>query len=152
MSKICLMVGPPGSGKSTFLKKYANDGQIISRDAIRFDLLAEDDDYFAKEEEVFKAYIDFIQSYLDKDVNVYADATHLNERSRNKLLDSLDLSKTSLNAIVFLTPLEECLKRNASRTGRARVPDNVLTDMYNRYRDPKEDKKYNYENVLYVRD
>lgn len=152
MSKIILMVGCPGSGKSTFLKKYANDGQIISRDAIRFDLLAEDDDYFAKEEEVFKAYIDFIQSYLDKDVNVYADATHLNERSRNKLLDNLDLSKTSLNAIVFLTPLEECLKRNAGRTGRARVPDNVLTDMYNRYRDPKEDKKYNYENVLYVRD
>lgn len=58
-----IMVGLPGSGKSTFLKRRAHEFTtsrcgytVVSRDAIRFSLLSDTDDYFAKENEVFKKF------------------------------------------------------------------------------------------------
>ena len=50
-----LMVGAPASGKSTWLKKtvpFMNNTRIISRDEIRFALVAEDEPYFSREDEV----------------------------------------------------------------------------------------------------
>ena len=50
-----LMMGVAGSGKSTYAKNILKDGDIyISRDEIRYSLLTEEDDYFAKENEVIK--------------------------------------------------------------------------------------------------
>ena len=39
------MVGIPGSGKSTYAKKNFPDAWYISRDEIRFDLVAENEEY-----------------------------------------------------------------------------------------------------------
>ena len=81
-----LMVGVPGSGESTYAKNILKDGDIyISRDEIRYSLLTEEDDYFAKENEVIKTFIDNIdKSLVNKEYcgDVYADATHLSPKSR----------------------------------------------------------------------
>ena len=58
MNKLYLMVGIPGSGKSTFI---ANTKEvrtlIVSRDAIRFSMVSEGESYFKKEKEVFNTFI-----------------------------------------------------------------------------------------------
>ena len=68
-----------------------------------------------------------------------ADATHLNSKSRMKLLACLDLNKdkTEVHAVVMQTPLEECLRRNEKRKGtRSYVPVDVIKNMYNSFRKP----------------
>lgn len=138
-----LMVGVAGSGKSTWLRNNGK-GPIVSRDAIRFRMVSEDEPYFSHEREVFNEYVQHIQFLLDnEDYNVYCDATHLNEQARNKLLDRLDLTNVkTIYAVVIRPSLEETLKRNSYREGRLRVPDDVIKRMYASYTDPAEDKKY----------
>ena len=47
MKHLFLMCGVAGAGKSTYLSKIKN-AAIISRDEIRFSIIGDFDDYFAK--------------------------------------------------------------------------------------------------------
>ena len=129
-----LMVGVPGSGKSTYAKNILKDGDIyISRDEIRYSLLTEEDDYFAKENEVIKTFIDNIDKSLVNEEycgDVYADATHLSPKSRAQVLNQLK-NKDKVSVIYLDIPLNIILERNAQRKGRALVPENVVRRMYN---------------------
>ena len=129
-----LMVGVPGSGKSTYVKNILKDGDIyISRDEIRYSLLTEEDDYFAKENEVIKTFIDNIDKSLVNEEycgDVYADATHLSPKSRAQVLNQLK-NKDKVSVIYLDIPLNIILERNAQRKGRALVPENVVRRMYN---------------------
>ena len=129
-----LMIGVPGSGKSTYAKNILKYGDIyISRDEIRYSLLTEEDDYFAKENEVIKTFIDNIDKSLVNEEyygDVYADATHLSPKSRAQVLNKLK-NKDKVSAIYLDIPLDLILERNAQRKGRALVPENVVRRMYN---------------------
>lgn len=129
-----LMMGVPGSGKSTYAKNILKDGDIyISRDEIRYSLLTEEDDYFAKENEVIKTFIDNIDKSLVMEEycgDVYADATHLSPKSRAQVLNQLK-NKDKVSVIYLDIPLNIILERNAQRKGRALVPENVVRRMYN---------------------
>ena len=63
--------------------------------------------------------------------NVYADATHLNKASREKVLNKIKILPESINVLYIKTPLELCIERNEKRDGRARVPKEVIKNMYN---------------------
>ena len=129
-----LMMGVPGSGKSTYVKNILKYGDIyISRDEIRYSLLTEEDDYFAKENEVIKTFIDNIDKSLVNEEycgDVYADATHLSPKSRAQVLNKLK-NKDKVSVIYLDIPLNIILERNAQRKGRALVPENVVRRMYN---------------------
>lgn len=135
-----VMVGIPGSGKSTFIQDHAGaEWNVVSRDALRFSMVNEHEEYFSKEKKVFKVFIDtIIRSLHDYDVTV-ADATHLNQSSRLKLLNSLgkNLKDVSVEAIVLRTSLETALERNSHRTGRELVPEDSIRSMYNNFYIPK---------------
>lgn len=129
MSKLFLMCGFPGSGKSTYLKNHCGDNDVIvSRDAIRFSMVAEDEEYFAKEKEVFAEFCKQISENLAVGYNVFADATHLNAASRKKVIDNVT-GYDMIGAIVIDTSLTEALKRNSNRTGREFVPPSVIRRM-----------------------
>ena len=142
-----------GSGKSTWVQEQrkTNPGAWCSRDNVRFSMVDEDDDYFAHENDVFEAWVFSIQAAIRNNSieNVYIDATHLNEKSRNKVLNRLNLEGVALNAVVFNTPLEVCLERNAQRTGRACVPETVIRNMYNNFHSPALDKR-KYDKIIEV--
>lgn len=147
MTNLYIMVGPPGCGKSTYISEHMNltNDRWISRDQIRFNTLKTNDDYFKREKEVYREYVQRIQANLDEGYNVWADATHLNERSRMKLLNNLNLTGINVTFIQFQIPLEVCLERNAHRTGRACVPKKELKKMFQRQTDVSKDKSHFYK-------
>ena len=133
-----MMVGVPGCGKSTWIMKYSRPTDtIVSRDKIRFKKLNEGDNNFKYEDVVFNEYVNCIQKAIDAGRgDIIADATHITKGSRLKLLNRLNLKDYVVAPIVMDTDKETCLKRNASRKGRALVPENVIEKMWKSFRCP----------------
>ena len=145
-----ILSGTPGSGKSTWVEQHLKPNEIwVSRDAVRFAMLNDEDEYFDKENEVFKTFVQQIQEAIYADKDVYADATHLNWKSRRKLLNALDLKDFSVGAIVFRTPLYVCIERNNLREGRSKVPMDRVRTMYYSMTDPATDP-FKYSEVKYI--
>lgn len=133
--KLFMLVGLPGSGKSTWIHNHENffepSYEIISRDQIRFSLLQNGDAYFEKEKEVWAKYVDAAIISLTLNVNTILDATHLNESSRGKILRALKehLINVEINAIVIDTGLETALRQNSYREGIYKVPETAIYNM-----------------------
>ena len=151
---VYLISGIPASGKSTYIKNnlILSDKDIhISRDMIRFSLLNEDDNYFDKENIVFKNFVSEINKSIE-DVNIeniYIDATHINEKSRLKVINKINLNNNcNLISIYFDTPYEICIKRNAKREGLENVPESALKRMFNDLTPPWLDKNIEYDKFI----
>lgn len=151
-----LMVGLPGSGKTTVAKNIFMKGsgwRYISRDDIRMEFLKDDDeDYFAYETSVFDIFTYRIQEAFKEEAifNVVADATHLNWPSRRKLLHNLNLDhKVNIIPVVMTTPFDIAKERNNQRNGRAYVPEKVLYNMNQHYTDPCYDP-FNYTAIMHM--
>lgn len=148
--RLFMMVGAPGTGKSTFvLNNMKEDFIYISRDEIRYSFLEEGDDYFAKERKVFNEFILRINEAImwDDYPNIIIDATHLTKASRAKVLKRL-ATVDEIRAMVMTTPLEVALERNAKREGRTRVPDDVIKSMYNSFELPTKEEGFN--SIAYI--
>lgn len=152
-SKLYLLMGAPGSGKSTYLKnRFSQQPVVVSRDAIRFNMVREDEEYFSKEKEVFREYIEQIRIALKFNKEVFADATHLNENSRAKVLFALgkDLKDVEVNVIWVRVPLEVAITQNELRLGtRAYVPKSVIRRMYSQATMPSKEEGFEH---IYIYD
>lgn len=147
MSQLHIVMGIPGSGKSTWIANHLNSSKEkwISRDEVRFSMVAEDEEYFSKEKAVFKVFIERINSALDGGFDVFADATHLNKASRNKLLRAIKTKEIpNVDVIWIKTPLNECFKRNNNRIGtRSFVPKSVIRRMFYQVEKPTFEEGFN---------
>ena len=138
MSKrLIMMSGIPGSGKSTYANELyehptANIDKLVSRDQIRFSLLEDGEDYFHKEKQVYDIFVSEIKKALDNGQTVIADATHINEASRTKLLRALGMSLKDccVEIVFFKVPVWRALHRNENRINtRFYVPEQVIRRM-----------------------
>ena len=142
MPKLYILCGPSGCGKSTWAHTNMQDTMYVSRDEIRFRLVGEDEGYFSREKEVFKEFVKEIVSRLKIGADTIADATHLNEFSRRKLTQAIDMYMKDYQIIyvTFNIDIDTCLIRNTKREGRANVPENIIRNMYRDFRAPTKDE------------
>lgn len=142
MSVLILMMGIPGSGKTTIANRLKgfNDA-YISRDEVRFSMLKDGEPYFSKENQVIDAFVGLIDNALQMNKRfVFADATHLNRGSRAKLLNRLKNKPEQIWVCYVKVPLDIALQRNSTRTGRALVPEESIKQMYNSLDYPKKEE------------
>lgn len=147
-----MLCGIPASGKTTwatnFIKEHRGEQNIsyISRDSIRFELVDPQEEYFSHEDEVFHIFSSTIAENLYTNFDVIADATHLNKKSRAKLIHAIDKCGGIEYNIIFVwfhTSFIVCCDRNAKRVGRAQVPLETMYSMWHHFSIPssKEDSR-----------
>ena len=136
---LIMMVGIPGSGKSTKAKEALvtnPDWGYVSRDEVRYEYVDDKDHYFDHEKEVFKEICLRVEKFLRAGKCVIADATFINQRSREWFINNLGVEPNEVIAIVVKTPFEVCMARNAAREGIQCVPDQSMYNMRNKFQTP----------------
>ena len=135
--KIVLLVGLPGSGKSTWASGKKG---VLSSDALR-ELLADDPDNQTIHARVFRVLRDLLKQRLELNRPVtYIDATNLTPKSRRDYIKLADRFDCEIEAVFFDVPAEECMRRNR---GRQRiVPDEVIRKMAKELVPPTEQEGF----------
>jgi predicted kinase len=147
MSKVYVLVGVPGSGKSTWV-----ENQLWTQDCVYVS-----SDHFVEEEaqrqgktynEVFKEYattaislmLDKVIEARDAGKDIIWDQTSVSVKSRKKKFQML--SDYEHIAVVFGTPpRNELEKRLASRPGKS-IPWEVVNSMIDNFEMPTEEEGY----------
>lgn len=123
--RVIVLVGLPGSGKSTYIKQY--NLPALSSDALR-QLLADDETDQSIHGRVFAAirYLLRQRIAIGRPVT-YIDATHLTPAERRPYVVMGRRLGFQVEALFFDVPPEVCKQRNRSRPRV--VPDEVIDAM-----------------------
>ena len=125
--RIVVLVGLPGSGKSTYLDHVAPSGGGLSSDAVRR-LLADDETDQSIHVQVFQTLRYLLEQRLAIARTVtYIDATNLTPEERRPYLEIGRKWNCEVEAVFLDVPLEVCRERNAARPRK--VPDEALAKM-----------------------
>lgn len=151
MRHLFLLLGAPGSGKSTFIKKYDLESYTISTDNIRKLFLGETVGYVDGEvkhiidntkyqKKVFNLVYDLTKERMENGYTTFIDATNLNNKTRKKFLNLAKEYNYRLNVIPFgfrfddnlkgysTISLSELKERNKNR--KFVVPEEVVERMF----------------------
>lgn len=120
---LVVLVGPAGSGKSTFAARHFHPDEVVSSDALREALTGDAADQSANRA-VFAALHREVGRRLAGGSTTAVDATNVERHARRALLRIAARVGVPTLAIVFDLPLEVVLRQNAARGGRS-VPADV---------------------------
>lgn len=120
---LVLLVGPAGSGKSTWAAGRFLPTQVISSDACR-SLVADDPTDQSASRDAFRILHAILGARLRRGLLTVVDATNLEARARRPAIALARRWGRPCVAVVFVAPLDELLRRNR---GRDRVvPEEVV--------------------------
>lgn len=149
---LMIMVGLPGSGKSTYIQKFLKDHEnyvVISSDSLIEDYAKSVNKTY---DEVFSEYIDtanklvfklFSEALINKK-NIIVDRTNMTIGARKKFLSQVSNSylKAAYIFEVDRKTLDERLEKRKNQTGKS-IPVQIIDSMFNNYQVPTESEGFN---------
>ena len=151
MSKLVVLSGVPGSGKSYFSKllRSRKEGHvyIISSDALR-DLVTGSQRDLSEEDLMWKMFYDLARVYAaDPKGIVVLDATNRNTKYRIESVKELKTHFDEADLVLFDIPKETVLEQNLDR--EFPLPEDVLELYFNDFELPTEED-YEFFNNVYI--
>lgn len=128
MSTLSIMIGIPGSGKSSYaLNNLLKDNiEYLSSDQIRIELYGFEDQ--SHNDKVFEIMQKRTLDALKNSRDVIYDATNLNKKRRSHIIKEARKLGAQINAYLCCTPINIILERNITRTER-QLPWDKLVQM-----------------------
>jgi protein phosphatase len=123
-NSLIVLIGPAGSGKSTFARKYFRETEIVSADRCRA-LISDDENNQRVTDEAFGLLHTIVDKRLEFGRLTVVDATNVQLRARKPLLLLAGKHRATPIALVFKMPLDVCFKLNKHRKTR-RVPEEAI--------------------------
>lgn len=136
VSKLTLMVGIPGSGKSTYASKIMSEYDItLSLDTIRESIYGDANQQGQQEIDLF---FSLLKEAVKHNKSILIDNTNLVHERRLKII--MLCPGYDVDIIVMQTPYSVCVKRNKERTRQ--VPDHVIGSMLKTQGDLRNDPRF----------
>lgn len=136
---IILTQGIPGSGKTTWAKRWVQEDPTnrirVSRDDIRRMLNADTrmESYKSREEIVSNVEESCVVLSIENGYSVVIDATHLKLKYINRWKNIADIYGVPILVKPFFVSLDEAKARNNKRSGFDKVPAEVVDKMYKQF-------------------
>lgn len=129
MKRIILLVGVPGSGKTTLAAKIAQKGfTIMNADSIRHELYGDASDQ-GDPQEVFKIFFERMEVHMKDGTDLIIDNTNANPKHRKQILDrAKQFEYNDVQLWLMDTPLNVCIARNKNR--ERVVAEDVVANMH----------------------
>jgi predicted kinase len=136
--RIVILVGLPGSGKSSYLERLGVTG--LSSDAMRR-LLADDETDQTIHDRVFETLRYLLRQRLSLGRPVtYIDATNLTPEERRPYIGIGKSFGCEIEALFFDVPLDVCMARNAQR--HRVVPQEAMLKLAGKLQQPSLDEGF----------
>ena len=135
MAKFIMLIGLPGSGKSTYAARYKSrypNTAVVSSDEIREELFGDVNDQ-THNGEVFTTMLNRTREFLKADIDVIYDATNINRKRRISFLNLLPTNTIKIG-VMFAVPFDLCKEQNEMR--ERVVPFEVMNRMYKHFQIP----------------
>jgi predicted kinase len=122
-----LFIGLPGAGKSTFyVEQFLWTHLRINLDMLRTRV---------REDRLLEFCVESRQKFV-------VDNTNPTVENRAKYIDAAKAKRFSIVGYYFIPDLDGCLKRNAGRSGKLRVPDVAIRNVADKMSKPSLDEGF----------
>ena len=145
---VIILIGPPLSGKTTWVKQNFPGVDVISRDEILMEVYGSDnyDEAFknVNQKRVDKVLHERLVSANDEMKNVIIDMTHMTSKRRKHNLDYFDDDYFKLGVIFPILSNDEYESRNQKRSKEENkfIPIGVIKRMISSYQSIRSDEGF----------